>query len=368
MWLELSILTIIATFFFIIFCVNPYSTSILGKIRHFFFRRFPSILERCGEKILGRYIVGAIKAAFAYVFLRKNPIVMIVYVGITYGGIAVFLLRGVVPFLPSEQIGPVHILFCCILMISSLASFLFLVSTDPGKITRNSIKLLQKKYPYDNFLFKPTECPTCKLTKIARSKHCSLCNTCIERQDHHCIWINGCIGAKNYCYFLWFLASHAVMCIDIAFITSFVYVRIVEVYGLFSNYYYSEITKRVMTPRPGLVLQYLIRNYPDLFFVLVLCGCMSIALPLFLMYHLSLLFQNQTSNESRKTSQMKLKWTRELYEKRIDLKGADGEVRSKLQQEVKELEGNIKELEKDFYDKGVRQNVMEVLFSHCLPV
>ena len=55
-----------------------------------------------------------------------------------------------------------------------------------------------------------------------------MCNMCVEKQDHHCVWINGCVGAQNYRYFLWFLASHAIMCSDIAFITCYIFVAVID--------------------------------------------------------------------------------------------------------------------------------------------
>jgi len=57
-------------------------------------------------------------------------------------------------------------------------------------------------YPFDYCLFHPGYyCSTCRFPKPARSKHCSLCKACIQKQDHHCIWINNCVGRNNYIWF-----------------------------------------------------------------------------------------------------------------------------------------------------------------------
>lgn len=35
-----------------------------------------------------------------------------------------------------------------------------------------------------------------------QTKHCRMCNKCVERFDHHCKWLNQCVGARNYVAFL----------------------------------------------------------------------------------------------------------------------------------------------------------------------
>ncbi|KAK9844454.1 hypothetical protein WJX74_002731 [Apatococcus lobatus] len=51
----------------------------------------------------------------------------------------------------------------------------------------------------------PSTCYTCSLKRPLRSKHCATCNRCVERFDHHCPVICGCVGASNQRSFMAFI-------------------------------------------------------------------------------------------------------------------------------------------------------------------
>lgn len=41
-----------------------------------------------------------------------------------------------------------------------------------------------------------------------------ICNRCVHRFDHHCVWTNNCIGALNNHYFIAFLLTLIMMCLN----------------------------------------------------------------------------------------------------------------------------------------------------------
>ncbi|EGR27816.1 hypothetical protein IMG5_188420 [Ichthyophthirius multifiliis] len=48
-------------------------------------------------------------------------------------------------------------------------------------------------------------CIDCQILKPNRSRHCEICKQCVKVYDHHCPWINNCVGAHNLVFFTLFI-------------------------------------------------------------------------------------------------------------------------------------------------------------------
>uniref|UniRef100_A0A8C4UU11 Palmitoyltransferase n=1 Tax=Falco tinnunculus TaxID=100819 RepID=A0A8C4UU11_FALTI len=49
------------------------------------------------------------------------------------------------------------------------------------------------------------------LPQPMRAKHCQLCRHCVRRYDHHCPWIENCVGEKNHRLFIIYLSVQLVV-------------------------------------------------------------------------------------------------------------------------------------------------------------
>ncbi|MBW0480988.1 hypothetical protein O181_020703 [Austropuccinia psidii MF-1] len=57
------------------------------------------------------------------------------------------------------------------------------------------------------FLVLTKWCRECRTYRPPRASHCKICNHCVEHSDHHCTFLNNCIGKNNYFSFWVFLFS-----------------------------------------------------------------------------------------------------------------------------------------------------------------
>jgi hypothetical protein len=84
---------------------------------------------------------------------------------------------------------------------------------DPGYLKKsNDINFMQMLEQFDPVLL----CPDCEIVRTDRSRHCSVCGKCVERFDHHCPWINSCVGCGNHGVFALFIVSMYALLISTA--------------------------------------------------------------------------------------------------------------------------------------------------------
>ena len=89
-----------------------------------------------------------------------------------------------------------------------------------------------------------------ELQQPMRSKHCEDCKQCVRKHDHHCPWLDTCVGEGNHKYFWLFLLLTSILVIWTFAITWSVALWLfnvnlsavicVDFMKLFINYYLAE--------------------------------------------------------------------------------------------------------------------------------
>ncbi|KAL7979450.1 hypothetical protein Chor_004608 [Crotalus horridus] len=149
------------------------------------------------------------------------------------------------------HLSPAIPVFAVILFLFAMATLLRTSFSDPGVIPRalpDEAAFIEmeieatngtvppgqrpppriKNFQINNQIVKLKYCYTCKIFRPPRASHCSICDNCVERFDHHCPWVGNCVGKRNYRYFYLFILSLSLLTIYI-FSFNIVYVALSEI-------------------------------------------------------------------------------------------------------------------------------------------
>lgn len=108
----------------------------------------------------------------------------------------------------------------------TVVAYYKVVLTDPGYVTPTLVQCVKdamqaaiEEGGNSSSLVLKT-CQKCKLLKPFRAHHCSFCNRCVLKMDHHCPWVANCVGQDNYKFFFHFVVYAFIalfMCVWVLF-------------------------------------------------------------------------------------------------------------------------------------------------------
>ncbi|XP_064650851.1 palmitoyltransferase ZDHHC3-like [Lineus longissimus] len=147
------------------------------------------------------------------VVFRTDPCgivcVLITYISVLYADYVV-IRHLVMPTLSDTLWGSINALGFNSVLFLLIFSHMRAVLSDPGiiplpdtDIDFSDIHSGQKKVEKGGDEW--TVCMKCETYRPPRAHHCRICRRCIRRMDHHCPWINNCVGEYNQKFFIQFL-------------------------------------------------------------------------------------------------------------------------------------------------------------------
>ncbi|XP_067599178.1 palmitoyltransferase ZDHHC12 isoform X4 [Pseudorca crassidens] len=101
-----------------------------------------------------------------------------------------------------------------LLILGSLLLYLAVSLMDPGYV--NVLPQPQEEAKEEQTAMAPQaiplrRCRYCMVLQPLRARHCRECRRCVRRYDHHCPWMENCVGERNHPVFVAYLALQLVV-------------------------------------------------------------------------------------------------------------------------------------------------------------
>ncbi|XP_054440267.1 palmitoyltransferase ZDHHC12 isoform X3 [Pteronotus mesoamericanus] len=101
-----------------------------------------------------------------------------------------------------------------LLVLGSLLLYLAVSLMDPGYV--NIQPQPQEEAKEEQTAMVPQaiplrRCRYCMVLQPLRARHCRECRRCVRRYDHHCPWMENCVGERNHPLFVAYLALQLVV-------------------------------------------------------------------------------------------------------------------------------------------------------------
>jgi len=239
-----------------------------------------SVLDMAKDAML--WMLLCFQCVLSRIAWALGPVCVVIAFGLIFTVIYVHVSTVLPHYCSSSYFGlpaAFHIAFTAWMAFNLPFNYFMCIMTSPGRPPSEKVQVEDLTDEQEEWDY----CKYCECLKPERTHHCTVCNKCTLRMDHHCPWMANCVGHFNYKYFVLFLLYMTFSCFYIVVVTGF-------------PTQYGGLPRKVIVPYIG-------RGAVE--FCMLLCCSVTVAVGGMLIWHLYLISTQQTTIEFYQNAVMK---------------------------------------------------------------